>query len=111
LGTTDSTQTTQHLTNAFTTMGSLVFNVHPWKWLAMEVGGGLVNGRHEDLSRQLTAKSTLNAFKRKAYYGNIQLSAVDGKVLLVPEFSYSDFGGANRAGRWYAYGLKLQLDM
>ncbi len=111
LGTTDSTQTTQHLTNAYTTMGSLSLNVHPWKWLAFEAGGGLVSGRHEDLSRQLTAKSTLNALKRKAYYANLQFAAVDGRVKVVPEYSYSDFGGANRAGRWYAYGLKLQLDM
>jgi hypothetical protein len=111
LGTTDSTQTKPALTNAFSRMGSLVFNYHPFSWLAAEVGGGMVLGRHEDLSRQLTMKSTQNAMKRVAYYGNMQFGMADGKFIVVPEYSYSDFGGANRAGRWYAYGLKLQIDL
>jgi hypothetical protein len=111
LGTSDTTQTVQHLTNSFTRMGSLVFNYHPLKWFSAEAGGGMVLGRHEDLSRQLTMKSTLNAMKRVAYYANMQFGLADGKFLIVPEYSYSDFGGSYQAGRWYAYGLKLQMDM
>lgn len=115
-GTTGPTDTISHITNVYSTMGSLVFNYHPFKWLSAEVGSGMVNGRHEEQSRKATVKSTLNAMNRLAYYANLQFALADGKFLIVPEYSYSDFGGFGQtagqsAGRWYAYGLKLQMDM
>ncbi len=112
----DPSDTIQHINNVYSGMGSLVFNFHPFKWLSAEVGGGMVNGRHEEQSRKATVKTTLNAMNRLAYYGNLQFTLADGKFLIVPEYSYSDFGGftptaGRTAGHWYAYGLKLQMDM
>lgn len=109
-GASDTTTTAlRHLTNAYTSMGTLVFNVHPLGWLAVEAGGGMVIGRHESVDRQAQEKSTLNLMKRTAYYVNAQFAFLDRHFFVVPEVSYSDFGGS--AGRWLASGLKLQMDM
>lgn len=99
----------RHLTNAYTRMGTVVFNVHPWSFLAFEAGGGMVLGRHESVDRQAQKKSTLNLMERTAYYANLQLSFLDDHFKVVPEVSFSDFGGS--AGKWLATGLKLQMDM
>lgn len=109
-GASDTSSTAlRHLTNAYTSMGTLVFNVHPLTWFALEAGGGMVVGRHESVDRQAQEKSTLNLMSRKAYYVNAQFAFLDSHFFIVPELSYSDFGGS--AGRWLATGLKLQMDM
>ena len=53
-----------------------------------------------------------NAFTSQemtAYYANVQLSFLENHFKVVPEVSFSDFGGS--AGKWLASGVKIQMDM
>lgn len=107
----DSLTDISELCNALTQQGALVFNIKPFEWFAWEIGAGMILNDHEDwdLKQDDELERVLNAFKRWAAYTNFQFSLVDKHILIVPEFSFSDFSGA--AGQWYAAGLKMQFDM
>ncbi len=103
------------MADADTRQGGLVLSLYALPWLTWEAGGGLIKADHADPT--VRSMGVLNAFDRRAYYTNIQLSVADGHFLIVPEISFSDFGGFKKSrteeagGQWYSYGLKLELDI
>jgi hypothetical protein len=103
------------MANATARLGGLVVSCYAFPWLTWEAGAGMVEADHEDPS--IKSMRVLNAFERKAFYTNLQLTVANGHFLIVPEISYSDFGGFKKSrtqeagGRWYSYGLKLELDV
>ena len=109
--------------NAHTKQGGLVLNVQALSWLAWEAGAGKVIAEHDDSTLTAVENSAknpfgiVNALTRWAYYTNLQISVADDHFHIVPEFSFSDFGGFTKnkgqegGGKLYSYGLKLELDI
>jgi hypothetical protein len=109
------TDTQSVINNAFTNMGAVVLNFHPFNWLAFEGGAGMVKGRHEDNDLKVAAASWQNQMRRWAFYTNLELALVDRHFFIVPEFSFSDLGGGSDparrgGGKWWASGVKFQID-
>jgi hypothetical protein len=106
------------LCNTFTKQGCAVFNIKPFNFLALEVGAGKILNYPDgwffyNLGKMGDAWGE-NVNRRWAWYVNIQFSLLDGHMLIIPEYSYSDLGGGtqnNDDGIWKAYGLLLQFDM
>lgn len=103
------------MSDATSRQGGVVLSAYALPWLTWEAGAGLIKADHEDPT--VKSSRVLNAFDRKAYYTNLQFTVADGHFLIVPEFSFSDFGGFKKSrteeagGQWYSYGLKLELDI
>jgi hypothetical protein len=104
------------LNNVFTKQGCAVFNIKPLNFLALEVGAGKILNSPDalDFVHKADKGWGKNFDRRWAWYTNMQFSLLDGHMLLIPEFSYSDLSGGtqnNDDGIWKAYGLMLQFDM
>ena len=109
-----------HLCDVFTKQGCAVFNFKPFNFLAFEIGAGKILNFPEafDYLRQAEGYGK-NVNRRWAWYTNLQFSLLDGHMLIIPEYSFSDLGGGTsnppsqppNAGKWKAYGVLLQFDM
>jgi hypothetical protein len=102
------------IANAHTKQGGLVVNIQVLPWLALEGGAAKIFSEHDDWSFN---PRVINAFDRSAYYGQMQFRFADNHITIIPEWSYSDFGGFKKekdtdgGGRFYAYGVKWQIDI
>ncbi|MBN1130591.1 MAG: hypothetical protein JXA71_16505 [Chitinispirillaceae bacterium] len=101
------------LQNTFTTQQAAVFNIKPFDWLALEVGGGKIVTEHDENGTKEAIAGVMNANIRQAAYVNLQFHLLDGHMLFIPEWSISDLGGSlgQGGGIWNAYGFLLQFDM
>jgi hypothetical protein len=103
--------------NANTRQGGLVVHVDALSWLGVEAGAGKIIADHDDPTIMTNAKQKVNGLDRWAFYTNLQFTTAGGHFLIVPEYSYSDFGGFPKKGSdegggiWESYGLKLELDI
>jgi hypothetical protein len=110
--------TREDLYDVFTKQGCAVFNFKPMNFLALEVGAGKILNYPEapDYKDENMGKAyRQNENRRWAWYANLQLTLLDGHMLLIPEYSFSDLGGGiaspYNAGKWRSYGFLFQLDM
>ncbi len=102
----------------FIKQGCVVVNFKPLPWLAAEWGGGIVDVENNDIQIIEGTQNVPNIFRRYAWYGNLQFSFMDDHIFIVPEYSFSDFGGGSlgqnqfgTGGVWRAWSLKLQFDI
>ena len=116
--TTAGGQPIKGIANAHSKQGGLVVNVQALPWLAWEAGAGRINATHDEASIVTNAKTNgKEGQMRWAFYTNLQLTVADNHLQIVPEFSFSDFGGYLKkgsdegGGKLYSYGLKLELDI
>lgn len=110
-GARDASDTVGAILNNKINMFCGVAKVHPFEWLTAEGGFGKVTIDHEDSVLVAEVEQASNGLRRLGIYGNLQFKLVDQHLILVPEFSYSDFGGYEGEGKWYAGGFKIQLDL
>ncbi len=96
--------------NNTTAMGVYVVKVSPFDWITAEWGLGWTRLNHEDPGIIAELRQEANGLRRLTWYGNLQLKLIDQKLTIVPEWSSSDFSGAQREGLWHGLGLKIQLD-
>ncbi len=102
----------------FIKQGCVIVNFKPFPWIAAEWGGGMVITEPSAIDLLELAEGKKNAFKRMAWYANLQFSFVDDHVFIIPEYSFSDLGGGlagqttfGSGGKWKAYSLKVQIDI
>jgi hypothetical protein len=106
----------EDLYGVFTKQGCAVFNFKPLNFLAFEIGAGkILNYPEAPEYKGLGDANRKNENRRWAWYANLQFSLLDGHMLIIPEYSFSDLGGGNsspyNAGKWHAYGFLFQLDV
>jgi len=98
--------------------GFCLFNIKPFPVFAFECGAGIIRIIPSAYDLKEQEKAAPNAFWRKAAYANFQFYLADEHVIIIPEVSFSDFGGGlggqtiqGSGGKWTAIGCKLQIDI
>jgi hypothetical protein len=114
----DTTASNPHLCNPFTKQGCVVLNVKPLDFVAGEVGAGKILNFPEASEYLIVQQGQRTNFNRRwACYANLQFTVLNGHLLVIPEYSFSDLGGGSSSsgminqGKWHAYGLLVQFDM